>query len=283
MAKSYLLNTNGKNEGPFALSELTGKYLRGEIDGSAKLCAVGENSWQAMSDLLRSSAARKRAWPLVLGITLLLVAGWCAVKASANTETPQMRRLQWSLDSLDERVDSVRKDTIKRLYLNENVSSAQFSRAIAEVREAGDEERKRLRSEQQEEFRKVEEVSSRFRIGALASGVVGAGLLFIAARIRPVTRPSLPGVQNSPPSPAQSASKPLVGQPSAPASPNKPPVPPPPVPPPVPKPATPKEPKAFCPACQQKVAFPKQMAGHQIACPACGAMMTLDDVSDISS
>lgn len=286
MAKTYLLSNNGKNEGPFSESELTGKYLRGEITRSAKLCAVGENSWQTMSDLLESSASRKSTLPLILGIALLLVAGWCGLKASGSKETPRMRELRANLDSLDARVEAAQKDHYKRRGLNESVSSEQFVRELFSIRKAGEDERETLSDGLTEERRQIGEISNRYLIGALVSGGVGIGLLFVAFRIKPVTRPGSPRLPSSPSQAAQSASKPPVGQPYAPANPNNSPIPQPQIlqpqiPPPVTLSQAPKEPKALCPACQQKVAFPQQMAGHQIACPACGSMMTLDDCSDV--
>ena len=40
-------------------------------------------------------------------------------------------------------------------------------------------------------------------------------------------------------------------------------------------------PKAVCSSCQQRVAFPEEMAGQQVNCPNCGNAMNLDDVTGI--
>lgn len=248
MGKSYLLSIDGRNAGPYSKQELTGKFLRGEIEETTQLCAVGGSSWESLSDLLRDSARRKSFSACAIGIIVLMFAFWLG----------SSYRFDASRRSFAMQVDLI---ILLKKNAQENEALNEYKAAISGRNVNGEE---KAESEQAEakiakltaEVEDFERKKWAKGAGTLCALGMGIGLLVVASRTKPPERPPRP--------PAPQASQPSK----------------PPVPPPAPKPATPKEPKAFCPACQQKVAFPKQMEGHQIACPTCGAMMTLDDCSE---
>ncbi len=424
MGKSYLLSIDGRNAGPFTKQELTGKFLRGEIEETTQLCAVGGSSWESLSDWRRKVTARKKLVPLIFGISFCLVAAVCGFKF-----------LELDVKILQKQVDEYEQSLPEKIAKIENlVSDKKVEAAIRErgynlflkfdrIPELFELDRQRVKRDAyvQNELSKLKSLGEQDKAGliqqrdVIRAGMVrmhrmrleygvggglalafGASMFLIAARIKTVARPGLPGVRSAPPMRDSARRKSfsayaigiivlmfafwlglsyrfdanrrsfamqvdliillkkeaqenkalmdfmearfgkkmnseekaesqqaeakiakltaevedferkkwakgagalcalglgigfLVGA-SRTKPPERPPRPPPPqanllsnppVPPPAPKPATPKEPKALCPACQQKVAFPKQMEGHQIACPTCGAMMTLDDCSE---
>ncbi len=248
MKRTYLVNVNCQTHGPFTEQELTGKFLRGEIEETTQLCAVGGSDWHSMSDMLRDSARRKSFSACTIGIIVLMFAFWLGLSY----------RFDASRRSFAMQVDLIillKKNAQENEALNE-YKAAISGRNMKSEEKAESEQAEAKIAKLTAEVEDFERKKWAKGAGALCALGMGIGLLVVASRTKPPERPPRPpGPQ------ANQPSKPLVFAAST-------------------KPATPKEPKALCPACQQKVAFPKQMEGHQIACPTCGAMMTLDDCSE---
>lgn len=268
MGKTYLLSINGKNEGPFKESELTGKFLRGEIEETAQLCAVGGNAWESVSDLLRKSATRKRLTAVILGVALCSLAAWCGYRF--NLFLYAERRAAPVIAELE---DEVLKKNNDELWARIAKLTPEQQREMEQVMKDGakeDQEKKAKWIGLRSEFQRKQLV---YGTGGGVAVALGAFLFVIGLRTRTVSRPKLPGVPSAPPTPNPTSKKPVAQTPAQ-ATPTNP------VAPQSSPKSMPKEPKALCSACQQKVAFPKEMTGQQINCPACGGSMNLDDCSE---
>ena len=248
MGRTYLVSSGGKNDGPFTKQELTGKFLRGEIEKTTQLCAVGGSTWHSMSDLLRESARRKSFSACAIGIIALMFAFWLGLSY----------RFDASRRSFAMQVDLIillKKNAKKDEALNE-YKAAISGRNMNSEEKAESEQAEAKIAKLTAEVEDFERKKWAKGAGALCALGMGIGLLVVASRTKPPERPPRPPAPQ-----ANKSSKP-------------------PFPPPVAMSATAKEPKAVCPACQQKVAFPVEMTGRQVSCPTCGAMMTLDDCSE---
>lgn len=291
MGKTYLLSTNGKNEGPFTEQELTGKFLRGEIEATAQVCAVGGNVWEALSDSLRKSAARKQLVLIIVGVVFFWVGAVCGFNAlsSGESETLAAKEVKEVEQTAAKEIAKLEDPAFLKEAgetIAENARALRLSASRIEenietfVRSVRDDKARwtAKRDEARAKWNRIRGEGSGRKIAYGAVSVLTIALGTVAfvmgLSMKEVARPRLPGAPPSPSAP-NLTSKRSVGQTSASATPTKPAVGQS-----LPNPA-PAEPKALCSACRQKVAFPKEMAGHQIACPGCGAMMILDDCSDV--
>ena len=299
MKRTYLVNVNGQTHGPFTEQELTGKFLRGEIEETTQLCAVGRSSWESLSDWQRKVTARRKLVPLIFGLSFCLVAAACGFKFLAL----DVKRLQKQVDeyeqSLPEKIAKIEnlisdgkfKEMVEARGRRLFIQSVEFSEQdYQQYRAYVKDELSKLKSlveqdkagliQQRDVIRagmvRMNRMRMEYGVGGGLALALGASMFLIAARIKTVARPGLPGAPSTPPMQSSTSKKP--GSQTPPSAPSLNPV----AAQSLPKSIL-KEPKARCSSCQQKIAYPEEMTGQQVNCPTCGIAMNLDNVSDMLS
>lgn len=277
MAKEFFIWKNEKPDGPYSLSKIQQMLQTWQVKEDTLVCEEGKNEWLKLGFVLehinhQQSKRLKSVKLLLLICGIIYGGGFIARDIDQNEFGGYARTLRLHVENFEraEKEFSNPFNGIRKMIREEQAeimargilegwSSAEIARraaAIASEAEAPYKENVRLAKQRLAEYEK-KLMTDRIIHGSIASSLI-LGSIFISI----MTRKKHLGVPVSAPSSPHAPQQLLKAPATPPVAITKPPL-------------TQLMLVDHCPACNQGVEYPPELAGQVVKCPGCQGEMTL--------